>query len=114
PRCRCQKGRRPGVNGRQSQDRRLGRLRLPPQSPPTATPAFWLSSVTPSWLVLDLHLRVCENLSRPYGARVNFPLVPGLAPWARLSRPSGAGLVGRVLVLFSHRTFTKSNSHIDS
>ena len=32
-----------------------------------------------------------ENLCRPYGARVNFPLYPALKRWANLFRAYGAG-----------------------
>jgi hypothetical protein len=38
---------------------------------------------------------MCENLCRPYGARVVFPLYPGLTPWANTnSAPAG--------LIFSH------------
>src|SRR5271167_3747580 len=35
--------------------------------------------------------RLSENCAVPEGTQVNFPLYPGLAPWAKLIRPCGAG-----------------------
>ena len=47
---------------------------------------------------------VRENLCRPYGTLIHFPLYPALKRWAKIFRPSGAGPRANITV-FSHRRF---------
>src|SRR5271167_1267249 len=57
-----------------------------------------------SKLRADVSKYGCENLCRPYGTRVQFPLYPALKRWAKIFRPSGAGLLAN-FARFSHRNF---------
>src|SRR6516164_6751971 len=47
---------------------------------------------------------VRENLCRPYGTRVHFPLDPAVKRWAMIFRPSGAGWWANI-TMFAHRNF---------
>ncbi len=54
-----------------------------------------------------------ENLCRPSGTRIYFPLYPGLTPWAMIVPPFGLVFSVGFAVLIPPQ-FSNSSSHADS
>ncbi len=54
-----------------------------------------------------------ENLCRPFGTRIYFPLYPGLTPWAMIVPPCGLVFSARIAILIPPQ-FSNSRSHADT
>jgi hypothetical protein len=52
-----------------------------------------------------------ENLCRPCGTRINFPLYPALERWATIFRPSGADLLANYARFSHHKSEDQVLTH---